>query len=308
MLLAVTISIIPVILSLRKPKEQMVPILIADKSPIEEHVLDLPEPEIAPTPVVAERQYGADLRAYERRDARFRRFLAISVQIASGGSGTIIYYDPKTQEAYILSCGHMWGSSKFPRSVGVEELRRNPRNTLVVTWYHDMTKLARPRAYTGRVLFWSTYNGEDCALIKVKIDWIPEVFTIAQNQPLNGRYHSMGCDSGSEVAYYGVEYIGQRGGGNLVTQYNTPRPGRSGGGLLARNKLVGICVATNGRNGFFTSLDGIHRLFQKNGYAWLLNLEPNISRTIPIKDWNGDHTEYPLGYIAMPAMAAIPLD
>ena len=184
LMLVLTISIIPVILATRKQKDEPAPVIVAESPLLEQPAPELPAPLVEP--VVTVRQYEADLSAYERRDTRFRRFLAVSVQIGGGGSGTIIHYDPTTQEAYVLSCGHLWGSPKFPRSVSAEELRQRPRTTRVVTWYHDMTKLNRPRAYNGRVLFWSTHKGEDCALVKVKIDWIPEAFAIAPNQSVSG--------------------------------------------------------------------------------------------------------------------------
>lgn len=303
MLLIVIISMIPVILSIRQSEEPPV----AMPSPIiEQPMLELPPIQ----PVVTQRQYPTDLRAYEQRDAKFRRFLAASVQVdKNGGSGTIIYYDTKTKEAYILSCGHIW-SNKFSLGANATQLRHRPKRTRIIVWYHDMTKLLHPRAYVGDVLFWDIRNGEDCALIKVKIDWIPEVFTIAENRSISGRYRSLGCDSSKEVAYYGIEILGRNKQGNLVTRYNIPRPGRSGGGLLAQNQLVGICIATNPKlgYGFFTSLAGINRLFKKNGYGWLLSIEPNIARTMPIKDWDGMQAHYPLGYVAMPTTTAIPLD
>lgn len=253
------------------------------------------------------------LRKFEARDVQYRRYLAVSVQVAGVGSGTIICYNPATQDAYILSCGHMWGDPKRGGSQSAQTLEQHPRYSYVTAWYHDMEKLRAPKHYRARVLFWDVGFGNDVSLLKAKIDWIPEVFVIAKKHTWGGTYHSVGSDKRTEAAHYGVEYMGfDKHNINLVTRYNSPRPGRSGGGLLVRDKVVGICIRTSDKRGgsygvgIFTPLRAIHRVFRRNGYDWLLNLEPNTARTMPIKSWNGD-TYYPLGYVPMPSRNKIPL-
>ena len=282
-----------------------VPPAIEQPVPIPEEV------EVLVSKIFQRADSDTGLRRWEARDAQYRRYLAVSVQVAGGGSGTIIHYDPDTQDAYILSCGHMWGDPRIGGRRSAQSLQQYPKYSYVTAWYHDMAKLRAPKHYRARVLFWDVGWGNDVSLLKAKIDWIPEVFVIAKQHTWGGTYHSVGSDRKSETAHYGVEYLGFDKS-NLVTRYNSPRPGRSGGGLLVRNKVVGICIRTSDKRGgswgvgIFTPLRAIQRVFRRNGYDWLLNLEPNTARTMPIKSWKGE-TYYPLGYVPMPSRNKIPL-
>jgi hypothetical protein len=118
----------------------------------------------------------------------------------------------------------------------------------------------------------------------------------------------VGCDSGSEVAHYGVRYVGFRDVGSgwkdLVTTENSPRPGRSGGGLMSENYYVGICWGTsrydgNG-NGYFTPLSTIRDYNKRNGFGWLNEVGLSLARLIPIVDRNNPQGEYSADYIPLP--------
>ena len=51
----------------------------------------------------------------EQRDEKYSKFLSASVKLSvngSAGSGTIIHYDPSSEWAYVISCGHLWEGNK----------------------------------------------------------------------------------------------------------------------------------------------------------------------------------------------------
>ncbi len=237
------------------------------------------------------------------RGPEFRKYLASSLKIrarGSSGSGTIIYYDPRTREAYVASCGHLFPGTRSASEGGL--------NCSVITWYHNNTKLSQPKEYPAQALFWSNQRGYDSSLIKFKPDWIPNYFPIA---PLDykiapGRhFHSVGCDGGREVARYDVEIVGYRGS-DLITTRNSPRPGRSGGGLLSDDGYyVGTCWGTSdtsggGGIGYFTPLKSIRHVYKNNGYDWLLNVANLWARRIPIYDRNNPQGQYPQDYVPIP--------
>lgn len=243
----------------------------------------------------------------EDRGVEYRRYLAASVKISvsgGSGSGTIVYYDESTNEAYVASCGHLWDGSKT-----AAEVERNPVNCKVITWYHNNTKLNSPQEYSAQVIFWSNNRGYDSSLVKFSPNWKPEFFPIADlNYPLNKGLllNSCGCDGGKEVARYEVEVLEMRGE-DLITIRNSPRPGRSGGGLLSEDGYyVGTCWGTSdvtgrGGIGYFTPLENIHYVYKSNGYGWLLNISNRIARRIPIQDRNNPQGQYdPNHYIPFP--------
>ena len=250
----------------------------------------------------------------EDRGLEYRKYLAVSLKIrASGasGSGTIIFYDPKTGEAYVTSCGHLWNGSR-----SAEELRQRPIKASVVTWYHNENKLPKPKQYEAQVLFWSSNRGFDSSLLKFRPDWDADFFPIApsgyeiqQGQNL----HSLGCDGSREVAHYDVEFVEYRGL-DLITRRNSPRPGRSGGGLLSSDGFyVGTCwgtsdTKTGGGVGYFTPLSAIRKVFTENGYDWLLEVSRvGIARELPIRDWADPNRRWEPEYIPMPGLPRVPV-
>jgi len=250
----------------------------------------------------------------ENRSAEVREYLAPSLKIRvsnASGSGTITGYDPRTGEAYVSSCGHLWGGSR-----SAEELRNNPVFCEFVTWYHNNVKLSEPKRYKAQVLFWSNDRGYDCSLLKFTPDWVPTFFPIAPRdyQLTPGiMLHSCGCDGGREVAHYDVEFVEYRGV-DLITRRNSPRPGRSGGGLMSSDGYyIGTCWGTSdtssgGGVGYFTPLKAIHHMYAKNGYDFLLNMSTlGRARTIPIRDWMNPKQEWEPEYIPIPGRPRIPL-
>lgn len=245
----------------------------------------------------------------EQRGPEFIEFLAASVKINvydGSGSGTIVYYDAVKNLAYVASCGHMWNQG----TMSAEEGNRRKITCKVITWYHNDKKLASPKSYNANVVFYSHINNQDTSLVTFVPDWQPKYFPLA---PANYEYksgrhaHSLGCDSGAEVAHYEIEMI-ELSGGDLVTHQNSPRPGRSGGGLMDDDGYyIGTCWGTQYKNGsgkgYFTPLSAIHRYWsQQKGYEFLLNQKPGgtAARLIPVKDRSGQQGTYTPEYILLP--------
>lgn len=250
----------------------------------------------------------------ENRRLEVREYLSPSLKIrvsGASGSGTIIYYDPRTREAYVTSCGHLWSGTR-----SAEELKNDPVTCEVVTWYHNNVKLQEPQTYKATVLFWSNDRGYDCSLLKFTPDWEPDYFPIGPKdyQFVPGMMlHSCGCDGGREVAHYDVEFVEYRGS-DLVTRRNSPRPGRSGGGLMSSDGFyVGTCWGTSdttsgGGVGYFTPVKAIHHVYTKNGYEFLLTMSNRgRAREIPIRDWLNPNRQWKPEHVPIPGQPRIPL-
>lgn len=249
---------------------------------------------------------------FEQRDAKYIKFLSSSVKInvkGASGSGTICYYDPKENWAYVISCGHLWTGDK-----SYKELLNNPQKAKIIIWYQNETKLDQSRTYDAEVLFWSNTRGKDCSCLRFKPDWKPNYFPIASiDYKLNKGelLNSLGCDSGSEVARYEVEFLEMRGD-DIITKRNSPRPGRSGGGLLTDSGwYVGVCWGTSDTStgngiGYFTPLKSIHEVFIKNGHEWIILLSEFSGRDIPIYDWKSPKKQFDWDYVPTPEFIVAP--
>ena len=243
----------------------------------------------------------------EKRGREYRKWLAPSVKIAvsgGSGSGTIVWYDSSKNIAYVATCGHLWNPGVMSADEG---LKRN-LTCKIITWYHNDIKLENPKTYNAKVVFYSYLQGADTALVTFEPDWSPTYFPIA---PKNYKYeqgsvmHSLGCDGGDEVAHYDVEVVGlQRE--TLTTIRNSPRPGRSGGGLMDDKRYIATCVMTSDVNGngegYFTPLTVIHDVYSRYGHDFLLKISPSsdIARRIKIIDMNTRQQKYADDYILVP--------
>lgn len=261
--------------------------------------------------------YGSTLAPNEQRGEEFRRYLAVSMKISvsgGSGSGTVVFFDAKDGYAYMQTCGHLWAKGKATP----EEAKQRGMKCEVITWYQNEKKLDTPKKYQAEVLWYYNIRGTDSALIRFKPDYVPNYFPIAPaNYPVTKglRLHSVGCDGGREVAHYDVEVVGERSIGSfgpkgdtfdLITKDNSPRPGRSGGGLLTTDGwYVGICWGTSDTSGngigLFTPLKTVREMNEKNGYGWLNNIDTSAAaRRIPIIDRNSPQRNYPNDYIPLP--------
>ena len=243
----------------------------------------------------------------EQREAEYRKFLAASVKIGvnnASGSGTIVYYDPEKKLAYVASCGHLWSRGVL----SAEELSNKNLTANIIVWYHNDKKLDAPRTYSAKVIFYSYIDGQDTSLLTFSPDWNPNYFPVAQSNyeyKAGQHAHSLGCDRGGEVAHYDIEMLGI-GGNDLVTQQNSPRPGRSGGGLMDDyGYYIGTCWGTQyvdgSGKGYFTPLSVIHKFWNQQNYGFLLNKKPNVeANKIPIFDRNGKQGKYNSDYVLLP--------
>lgn len=240
----------------------------------------------------------------EERDEKYIKFLSPSLKISvsgASGSGTIFHYSHDSKWAYIISCGHLWNGNKHYDP-------KNLSKAKVITWYHNDLKLKEPKSYEAEVLFWSNERGYDASCLRFKPDWKPNYFPIAKSFEFKkGMYfNSVGCDGGKEVARYEVKFK-EFNGLDIITELNSPRPGRSGGGLLTDSGwYVGICwgtsdtVSGNGI-GYFTPISSIKKVFKENNHEWLLNTHSEI--VIPIYDWSNPGKQYNKDFVPVPIIA-----
>jgi cytidyltransferase-like protein len=176
--------------------------------------------------------------------------------------------------AYVATCGHLWNQGVM----NADEGKKRNIKCKVITWYHNDLKLDSPKSYESTVIFYSYINGQDTGLITFNPDWEPNYFRLGSKNYnyIAGQYaHSVGCDAGTEVAHYEIKMLGIEGA-DLVSEQNSPRPGRSGGGLMDDNGYyIGTCWGTQYRDGtgkgYFTPLSVIHKFWSKQaGYNFLL--------------------------------------
>lgn len=238
----------------------------------------------------------------EQRDPKYFPLLSMSVKInvsGASGSGTICDFDKDSGFAHVISCGHLWSGDK---KYDPKEARPKAK---IVVWYKNSEKLAAPESFEAEVLFWSNERGYDVSLLRFKPDWRPRFASIDRSfKPRQGSVlNSMGCDGGREVARYEVVFSEYRSP-DIITSRNSPRPGRSGGGLINdEGRLVGVCwgtsdVSSGNGIGYFTPTSSIEKVFEENGYGWLLKTAR--PKPIPIVDRENKDSVYASDYIPMP--------
>ncbi len=280
-------------------------------------------PEVLTIPIIKDSNpYTASLNfgtPIPERDEKYKKYLSASVQIVVSengslnnfGSGTIIHYDRKTKLAYIASCGHLWEDGKSNKTA--VELKKSPKICKIIVWYHNSKKLDMPITYPAKVLFYSNVDGYDCSLLSFAPDWTPNFFPIAKTDyefKTGQELNSLGCDQATEVARYGVVFseigaVKNKKIYEVITLGNSPRPGRSGGGLISEDGYyVGTCWGTSeldgSGKGYFTSLKSIHEVYIKNGYEWILNYKDIQAKRIPIINKSKNLDNYEKDYISSP--------
>lgn len=234
------------------------------------------------------------------REESVKKWLIPSVRIrvpGAAGSGTICHYDRSTNTAYVISCAHLF--------------KKGDSKATIEVFYKNEQKLASPARFNAKVLSFKVgYYADDISFMSFQPDWVPQTwFPIAPvdtNINTGTKYYSCGCDGASEVACYFVKPQGIDGA-FLATRENSPRPGRSGGGLMDEDGwFVGICVRTSDVNGngtgYFVHLKTIHDYCNSNSLSFLLKVNrPNeLLRMIPIVDRDSIQGSYPPNYIPVP--------
>jgi hypothetical protein len=209
------------------------------------------------------------------REESVRKWLAPVMRIRNGGvsgSGTICHYDKDKNLAYVISCSHLFKSA-------------GEKTVTLEFFYKNEKKLNEPARFKGDVVA-AKINGyeDDISFISFTPDWNPTYFPIAPidtKYEIGGIYNSVGCDHAGEVALYYVK-VTKLEKSFLATQENSPRPGRSGGGLISKDGwYVGICVRTSDvsgqGSGYFVHLGTIHSFCLNNNLKFLLE-SPKIQR------------------------------
>jgi hypothetical protein len=213
-----------------------------------------------------------------QRDDAVKKFLIPSLCIYNNGiigSGTICYYDAKNNVAYVLSCAHLFYAEN--------------NNVIVEAFYHNDKKLTTPKKYVGEIVAIKIDGYEDdIAVVKFTPDWKPVYFPISKityRYRYNSVLNSVGCDTNSEVANYYVKVYNLKTS-FLITYENSPRPGRSGGGLITNDGfIVGICARTDAVDGtgrgYYVHIVTIHKFCMDNELEFLLN--NNKNQEIPLR-------------------------
>jgi len=240
-----------------------------------------------------------------KRSTRFETYLQCSVKIhvkQGIGSGTICYYDEATNEAYIISCGHLFKGTKKPN-------QRTSDYAKINVFYKNDYKLDTPQQFDAKVLCYDQTT--DLSLLMFKPDWpIQSYFPIAPlDYPIiwGEDLESTGCDGDTPPAAYTVSMV-EEDEGNLISKDNSPRPGRSGGGLFSPDGyLIGVVWATSDVSGtgygFYIPLSRIHAyLSQFDEVAWLLEggEQWSIINTLPLQKPDGRTGNLPPRYLPLP--------
>lgn len=256
-------------------------------------------------PAVQTKHFYKGAAPQELRDESVYKYLTCEFRIENKGvcfgSGTLCYYEPRTNTGYIISCGHLFKGGE--------------KTMFIDTWYKNSVKLSSPARYTAEVIGYTPSigdGGDDVSFLRFKPDWVPTSwFPIAKidaTPSAGAKLISMGCDGAREVAAYNVTVVGMEGR-NLITRENSPRHGRSGGGLVTTDGYyVGIVWGssdpTNGSGtGLHVPLAKIHPFAKKLGLDFLLTGQKSVgsaARLIPIIDRTGPQREYPPDYVPLP--------
>jgi hypothetical protein len=233
----------------------------------------------------------------EHREEAVQKWLGPTLRISNGGvgSGTICYYDKEKKLAWIISCGHLFSSPE-------------EKHVTLEVFYKNGKKLDSPEKFSGDVVA-AKINGyeDDLSLITFTPNWEPDYFPIAQEYTyVSGTtLYSCGCDGATEPACYFVKVDTEKQ--LLVTRENSPRPGRSGGGLFSEDGFcVAVCVRTSDRSGnglgYFVTLTQIHAFCKLHNVEWLCSVGKKnaLLQSIPIIDRNSQQKVYPPDYIPSP--------
>lgn len=231
-------------------------------------------------------------------------YLQASVRILNGsvcGSGTICHYQVSTNTAYVISCGHLFNGNKIPSG--------RPESCKIEVFYKNYSKLPKAESFNANVVCHS--SSEDISFLTFNPNWRPATFfPIAPRdyQIKSGDwFESTGCDGADETAAYSVMLDGSDQS-NLRTVSNSPRPGRSGGGLLSSDGYyLGVVWGTSDYSGngygYYVPLKRIHAYAnQFPETAWLLRLAgtQNLINSIPVVDLEGKVLKKPLRYFPIP--------
>lgn len=237
---------------------------------------------------------------WEERGSDFIRWLSSSVRIG-GGSGTMVYYDDTRNEMYVLSCGHLY-------RMGRGRSGENKKFSTVEVFYQNDKKLPQPKSYKAEYLCHVWDGNYDVSLMKFQPDWkdpwcLP-IAPITYKMQVGQWYHNVGCDGMRETAHYLVQFTKERISGvtEIICENNSPRGGRSGGGLISDDGfVVGITSRAGSNMGIWSSVQQIHKFLGEEGFQFILE-GTMLARRIPIMDRSIRQGKYAKSYMPMPRL------
>ena len=236
----------------------------------------------------------------ERRDEGVLPWLEVSVEVFRG-SGTIVYYDERSNTAWVLTCAHVFYSDQ---DTGKFKIR---------VFYVDGEY--EKRQYPAKLIARDSRN--DLAMMTFKPDFKPKWIAIGPKDspfydptraPVGKRVVVTGRDGGTEPAAYEafVRTPDHQDGWYLESRQSQSRGGRSGGGVMTTDRrwLVGVnhgrANTVNGiGHGLWMPLNRIHPFLQRHKLDWLIKVG-NLARHIPIK--NHDGRKFPSDFIPYPTL------
>jgi S1-C subfamily serine protease len=192
------------------------------------------------------------------------------VTSTSGDTGTAVAVGIREGFLYYLTANHVVDN------IGNREIEWFSKST-----YADWAKQQRP--VIGSVDVADRISRCDLAVLRIplpKNDPNPPIVDWAQpgERPRQFPFKalSIGCTNGLSPVCR-IEDIGAK---KLVKRTNEffsffwesalpTKPGQSGGPLFsAKGKLIGICAASQDKNGYFIHLDEIHAWLKQDGFGW----------------------------------------
>lgn len=188
---------------------------------------------------------------------------SVRVNYPYASSGTVFKVTPndKGYTSYILSTGHM-------------KKREDPQ---IEFFFMDGEKLDEPLVVKGNIIFLveNSFKGCDFSVIEVRTKGKPAFIPIAKKDAKEkDKCLSIGCDSASVPKCYSCTVL------NLekldyILENDSPKAGRSGGGLFLKHEIVGVCWGcrtwgNEERNGLFTRASVVRNLLMTAGYEYLL--------------------------------------
>jgi len=177
----------------------------------------------------------------------------------SAGTGTIV--DARSDEALVLTCGHLFRSSAGKGPITVALFQASPAGAVERT------------TVSGRLIDYDLER--DLALVSIRPNVAVQPAAIAPtNTPLapGTQVTTVGCNHGQNPTAIAtrITAIDRYQGPPNVEIAGAPVEGRSGGGLFnAQGQLVGVCFAADPQSdeGLYASLPSVHAKLDSLGLA-----------------------------------------
>jgi hypothetical protein len=191
----------------------------------------------------------------------FQASVRLNYPYASSGTVFKVTPNDKGYTSYILSTGHM-------------KKREDPQ---IEFFFMDGEKLEKPFIVKGNIIFLveNSFKGCDFSVIEVTTKNKPAFIPLAKKDAKEkDKCLSIGCDLATVPKCYSCTVL-NLGKHDYILENDSPKAGRSGGGLFLNHEIVGVCwgCATWGNkevNGLFTRASVVRNLLTAAGYEHLL--------------------------------------